>query len=344
MKALSALTALLLFGHSSEAYAQCDAELVRAFKSEYSFVTDNTVDEAIYSASCKRSGKATSTAFNVSVPKIGSLGFSMGGKTIAQACYEKDMSFFSRHRSAIAQSALPPSAIQPLLVGCFGGLSLSVSVLERQVQVRAAYASEGGGGELAKVQHFDVFRTGDAKSVTCKPPVLRKGETLIPGGRTTACDRGDGRSGLSIVLNTDKGERSVWVSPEPKIEIKLTDWSYNGRGYKSNKGGPNTQCMTESGPVGGPVDCRNDGTCGNAMAIRGLCMYRHGLGTVTVNGSKVPNHVNWGYETSSQSAWTQCTLNGHAVGPKVNCQDDKTCGKPNAIIGMCVARHYQKAF
>lgn len=310
----------------------CNASIVSILKTQYSHVKSGSYSESLYEAACSKSVRKSNFGLDLNILDVADLGFSASGKTIREACYEKDSDFFSKYSDQVAFSIMPDSAI-PLLSKCFGGLFLKSTEKGKIVTIKAAFSSPDTGVK-AKVSSF-YWEPRDA--LKCNTLPLKPGHELIPGGETFSCTK-MANTPISINLNTDHGTKSIWLDRKPNIKAVKFNWDYEV------KGGPNTgwtTCKNQEGDVGGAVDCRGDQTCGHATPIKGMCLVRYGPGYTQVDSTKYEHMDIWSYQVKGgpNTGWTTCSLNGVDIGTPHDCRADNSCGNANAIKGWCAARY-----
>ena len=310
----------------------CSASIMSALKTQYTHVKYGSYSEALYEAACSSADRKSNFGLALNIPDVADLSFSSSGRTIRKACYEKDTSFFSKYSDQVAFSIMPDKALD-ILSGCFGGLFLKATEKDDLVTIKASFASTDTGRQ-ATVNNFSWV---PQSSMECKSMPLTKGHELIPGGESFACQKLKNTS-IAITLNTDHGEKSIWLERKPKIKVVKYKWGYDV------KGGPNTgwtTCKNQEGDVGGAVDCRGDKTCGHATPIKGLCLVRYGIGYTQVDSKRYEHKDNWSYQVKGgpNTGWTTCNLNGQDIGTPHDCRTDNSCGNANSIKGWCAGRY-----
>ena len=326
------LGTILSFTQSISANEFCNASVISALKTQYTHVKSGSYSQAIYEAACSEKDRKSNFGLGLNIPDVAELSFSSSGSTIRKACYEKDSSFFSKYSDQVAFSILPDKAID-ILSGCFGGLFLKATEKDNIVTIKASFTSPDTGNK-ATVDSFSWIPTN---SMTCKDVPFKKGHKLIPGGESFSCKKTKNTS-VAITLNTDHGEKSIWLERKPKIKVVKYKWNYDV------KGGPNTgwtTCKNQEGDVGGAVDCRGDKTCGYVTPIRGLCLIRYGTGYTQVDTKRYEHKDDWSYQVKGgpTTGWTTCSLNGQDIGTPHNCSADNSCDNANSIRGWCAGRY-----
>ena len=189
----------------------CDASLIEALKTKYTHVSSSVIDKALYQAACTKSQTSDSIDASINIMDVANIGFGGDGKTVRQACYTKDYTFFAQHSAELTTSFLPKSAIQQL-TNCFGGLTFSATTKDALITITARYVNlETRNPTNAKPLAW----VPDNALIECKGELTKPG-IITAGGQLAICKR-DPKQRVIVYLDTVAGDRAITVEPDPTI-------------------------------------------------------------------------------------------------------------------------------
>ncbi len=326
------ITAIVFFASTSQAFAQCDADVLRALQTRYGSVTRDNLGSTLHEKTCKTKSSSNSTGLDIYTPEYGNFGFSGDNASFAQSCYSKDYTYFENHAADIVFSFMPKEAFQYLST-CSGGLGLSVSKQDHTLRVIAGYTARGR--EKALVEEFSIE---PRSAVRCPPnQTFRIGEDLIAAGRGITCTILR-NVGLTISLNTSQGQRTGILLKDPEIKAVPYYWTYN---LSANK--KTYTCKRQNEEVGSAEYISSYMKKSLDGIIKGTCSIRHGKGKVIVDGTDHVQYDKWTYEMSTANnnrdpRKVQCKVDGTPIGPVQLTYLDGTWNVPEAITGLCAGR------
>ena len=331
------ISTITLFTNSSQVYAQCDAEFVKALRTEHMEVTSDDIGIALYQASCTSKSEGRTTKLNIASSKYGNLDYGDSRSSLANACSEKDYEYFRRSKRDLTVTALPPSALD-LLSNCLGGLTLRVRKVGRVLDIFASYRTQDGADTPAFVDNLTVK---PESAVRCSTnDVFPKGLKMKSGGHVLGCEILNDDEDISVFLNTTGPSKTVWVKREPKIETvrykwtirRLPDLYYN--------------CLND-GEIFGVAKyidptMRNQGRV-NPNLLAGSCLVLHGKGTIKVDGGNSQTLKDiWGIKQipRRKPVFFQCTLNNEVIDTVAHdCRRENTCKSETSMAYYCAGQY-----
>lgn len=333
----SVITLLLFLLTSTSASAQglCDAYFLTALKDQYHGIESQTIQEAIYEASCETQQDKRGTTVDI-LSQYGNLSFGDNRSSLRTACVTKDRRYFQDNYRDIMYSHLPKEAFS-LLSGCFGGLTLTAEREGSQnVRIKATWIPQLDG-ELAIVDRLEI---SDPQALKCNNTSFTSRATLIPGEKSILCTLHENRD-ISITLVTkNKGSKGVWIKKEPTIEIVNYNWDYNVYG---KSGSYTYTCKNQFGEVGAQERYIRQMVRNKDAVLKGSCLMRFGGGKVIIDGKELePPLDSWSYKTypgQSDPRKIQCLVNGNPRGGMHVSTVDGTWGSDFAIQSLCAGRY-----
>lgn len=254
----------------------CDAELIKAMRSIYSFSETTDISEAVRQVSCGTNESNSSVGINYT-GSYGIVGLNQQGQDIATACAHKDKSFFQHNARQIAYSFVPETALAACQQGLF--LTAKQSSDGNVISVRAVYIPSTTA--FAQVQRIEVR---PISAIDCGDPDLKAGTTLSPAGVSMLCERKtDDKFGIR--LSTNSGDKEIFVPRKRRIELKPIIWDH----YVGGIGDTNyfrCEDKTDSNnriPYGEFIKCQDTRTCGREESESGYCASQYGTTAIFVD-------------------------------------------------------------
>lgn len=347
---LVAVTLTIIPANTGDVFAQCDIGIINALKTDYKEISSSTVDEALYDASCSKTGSDKRFGLNISSPQYGELGVKNSSSSTSEACAKRTYRYFSDNKTEIATSYLSPGALKIISECVGGGLhTLSASKKSSFVTIRAAsFANNSTDGKLATVKEDGFKVTGDKSGTLVCDGTFAPGEELIPGGKIITCESKQNEN-IQITLNTNRGGVELYIQRTPNITWEPYAWELNFLGplVGANRNIPRDyQCMSKGKTFGGVLPVPVPWSAARNDVMRGVCLVTHGAGLLTVDGTPEVMEDTWGFNTEQDQnpekdgRYIVCTLNGKPIGERrINTVLKQVSRSDEAKIGYCANRY-----
>jgi hypothetical protein len=341
---------IILVANTGDIFAQCDAGLINALRTQYGEISSSTIDEALYDTSCSKTGSEKRFGLNLSRPEYGELGVKNNSSSTSEACAKRNYEYFSDNKTEIATSFLSPGALK-IISECIGGgrHTLSASKKSNIVTIKAAsFANNSTDGELAKVKEDGFNVKGDKSGKLVCDGTFAPHEKLSPGGKEITCESNQNEN-IYVSLTTDRGVVSVYIPRTPNINWEPYVWELNFLGslVGRNRNIPRDyQCISKGKTFGGVLPVPVPWSAARNDVMRGVCLVTHGAGVLTVDGTPEVLQDKWGFITEQDQhpekddRYIVCTLNGKPIGERrINTTLKQVRRSDEAKIGYCANRY-----
>ena len=207
---------LLLLGTSSTSIAQspCNAKMIEALRTKYTFLGNGTLAQQTHDLVCNSSNFGVGGSY---------AGYGVNVADAKNACANNDMSYFETHAETIAYSFVPAGALPTINSVCASNnIELTADQFgPTKVIIKALFRPVQGGTQTAKIQTF-IF---DPASVSCDLRNLRTSPAYLlgSGGRTITCTRLN-EDAVVFVLQTDRGSQAASLPSLKRTVYKIISW------------------------------------------------------------------------------------------------------------------------
>jgi hypothetical protein len=230
---------LLIASFGASAQTTCDADFVKALRSNYSEASGGTLQDILFELACSKKVESKSTDASGTAIGYGDASYGDSSYSLAEACSKKDRKYFEKNSREITSAFLPPQAID-LLRSCFPGnargLSLNVVPNPPQVVVTAEWVDPTFG----KTPQAAVRSFRPSGAVTCESANEDFARGKMLGKISTVCTLSP-NGAASFVVNTSFGSAYATVPPTPAtvagavqrgvIPVTLFNTFSSGPGY-----------------------------------------------------------------------------------------------------------------